>query len=115
MLLDWYRANLKAEIPPLIAAWEPVLGVTVADWGVRRMKTKWGSCTPDAGRIWVNLELAKKPPRCLTYIVVQEMVHLIERTHNDAFIALMDRHLPKWRLLRDELNAAPLAHAEWGY
>jgi len=115
VVLDWYRAQLKEAIPPLIARWEEVMGVNVAAWGVRRMKTKWGSCTPDARRIWLNLELIKKPPACLEYIVVHEMAHLIERTHNDAFVALMDRHLPQWRLLRDQLNAAPLAHAEWGY
>jgi len=115
VLLAWYRAQLKEAVPSLIAQWEPALGVTVAGWGVRRMKTRWGSCNPDAGRIWLNLELAKKPPRCLEYIVVHEMVHLRERHHNARFVALMDEALPQWRLLRDALNQAPLAHAEWKY
>jgi predicted metal-dependent hydrolase len=79
------------------------------------MKTKWGSCTIPARRILVNLELVKKPVRCLEYIIVHELIHLHERHHNDRFIALMDRHLPNWRKIRDHLNAAPLAHESWGY
>jgi len=79
------------------------------------MKTKWGSCNPKAARIWVNLELAKKPIQCLDYIVLHEMVHLIERKHGDEFRKLMDHSLPQWRLIRDELNSAPLAHETWSY
>jgi len=115
VVLAWYRARLKEAVPPLIAHWEPVIGVEVADWGVKRMKTKWGSCTAEAHRIWVNLELIKKPPRCLEYIIVHEMIHFLERRHNDTFVAYMDKFLPQWRLLRDQLNQAPLAHAEWRY
>ena len=85
VLMNWYRKELKARIPPLIKKWEAVLGVQVADLGVKRMKTKWGSCNIEARRIWLNLELAKKPVQCLEYIVVHEMVHLIERSHNDDF------------------------------
>ena len=115
VLHRWYRAQLKALIPPLLEKWQPVLGVQAADWGIKRMKTKWGSCNVSARRIWFNLELAKKPVRCLEYITVHELVHLLERHHNDRFTALMDRFLPQWRLYRDELNRAPLAHETWSY
>jgi predicted metal-dependent hydrolase len=114
-LLAWYRRQLKAAIPPLIARWEPIIGVDVADWRVKRMKTKWGTCTIEARRIWLNLELVKKPPQCLEYIIVHEMVHLLERHHNERFVAYMDEFMPQWRLLRDELNQAPLAHETWDY
>jgi hypothetical protein len=115
VLVEWYRERLKEAIPPLIAKWEPTVGVEVADWGVKRMKTKWGSCTVEARRIWLNLELVKKPPQCLEYIVVHEMVHLLERLHSERFVALMDEFMPQWRLRRDALNEAPLAHEEWEY
>jgi hypothetical protein len=111
----WYRRQLKAAIPPLIAKWEPQLGVEVADWRVKRMKTRWGTCTVEARRIWLNLELVKKPPQCLDYIVLHEMLHLLERHHNARFVAYMDEFMPQWRLRRDELNAAPLAHETWEY
>ena len=115
VLLAWYRRQLKAAIPPLIAKWEAIIGVDVADWGVKRMKTKWGTCIIEARRIWLNLELVKKPPQCLEYITVHEMVHLLERHHNEHFVAYMDKFMPQWRLFRDELNKAPLAHATWEY
>jgi predicted metal-dependent hydrolase len=115
VLLEWYRAQLKAAVPPLLAKWEPVVGVQVADWRIRRMKTKWGTCTIEARRIWLNLELAKRSVRCLEYIIVHEMVHLLERGHTERFTAYMDRFLPQWRLLRDELNRGPLAHETWDY
>ena len=112
---EWYRARLKEAIPPLIAKWEPVVGVEVADWRVKRMKTRWGTCTAEAGRIWLNLELVKKPVRCLEYVIVHEMMHLLERLHGERFVALMDEAMPQWRLHREQLNQAPLAHAEWEY
>lgn len=115
VLHGWYRRQLKERIPELIKVWEPVIGVDVADWRIRRMRTRWGSCTVEARRIWLNLELAKKPTVCLEYILVHEMVHLLERRHNDRFRELMDRLMPQWRLYRDELNRAPLAHEDWGY
>jgi len=114
-LHQWYRARLRELIPPLLAKWEASIGVEVADWGIKKMKTKWGACSAGSRRIWLNLELAKKPLRCLEYLIVHELVHFIERHHNDRFVSLMDRHLPDWRLRRDELNAAPLAHEHWGY
>jgi predicted metal-dependent hydrolase len=115
ILHRWYRQQLKELIPPLLEKWHSVLGVQVADWGIKKMKTKWGTCSVGARRIWLNLELAKKPVQCLEYIVVHELVHLIERPHNDRFISIMDKHLPQWRLRRQELNAGPLAQEAWDY
>jgi len=115
VLQRWYRRQLKAMIPPLLEEWQPVVGVQVADWGIKKMKTKWGSCNKDARRIWLNLELAKKPPQCLGYIVVHEMVHLLERHHNDRFTEHMDKFMPLWRLFRSELNRGPLRHETWDY
>ncbi|MGD0779061.1 MAG: SprT family zinc-dependent metalloprotease [Candidatus Solibacter sp.] len=112
---SWYRQQLKALIPPLIAQWEAAMGVRVAEWGVKQMKTKWGAGNIEARRIWLNLELAKKPVQCLEYIIVHEMAHLLERHHNDRFTKLMDSFLPQWRLQRAELNRAPLGHATWKY
>lgn len=113
VLEDWYREQLRARIPALIARWEPKIGKSVPHWHIKRMKTKWGSCNPDAGRLWFNVELARKHPLCLEYIVVHEMAHLIERSHGERFTNLMDELLPDWRTRRDELNRAPLAHEEW--
>jgi predicted metal-dependent hydrolase len=109
ILHRWYRQQLKELIPPLLEKWQLTLGIQVADWRTKKMKTKWGTCSVEARRIWLNLELAKKPVQCLEYIVVHELVHLIERHHNDRFVSIMDKHLPQWRLQRQELNAAPLA------
>ncbi len=111
----WYRQQLKELIPPLLEKWQSALGIQVADWRIKKMKTKWGTCSVGARRIWLNLELAKKPVQCLEYIVVHELVHLIERHHNDRFISIMDKHLPQWRLHRQKLNAGPLAQEAWDY
>ena len=102
-------------IPRLLDKWQTKVGAQVTAWGVKKMKTKWGSCNVDSRRVWLNLELAKKPPRCLEYIVVHELVHLLERHHNERFTALMDGLLPGWRMRRRELNASPLAHDTWTY
>ncbi len=114
-LIAWYRQQLKEAIPPLIAKWETIIGEEVAEWGVKRMKTRWGSCNIKARRIWLNLELIKKPGCCLEYIIVHEMVHLLERLHNDRFVTYMDEFMPRWRRCQDELNKAPLAYANLGY
>jgi predicted metal-dependent hydrolase len=106
---------MKSLVPDLITRWQPVIGVRVADWGIKKMKTRWGSCNVRDQRVWLNLELAKKPPHCLEYVLVHEMVHLLERHHNERFKALMDQFMPQWRLYRDKLNQAPLAHEEWAY
>lgn len=112
LLQGWYRKRLKEMIPSLIEKWQERLGVQVAAWGIRKMKTKWGSCNVEKRSILINLELAKKPPQCLEYIVVHELVHLLERKHSDRFQSLMDYHLPVWRLTKDELNRFPLDHEE---
>lgn len=112
---DWYRRELKRVAPLLLEKWEPVVGAEVASVGIKKMRTRWGSCSGDARRVWLNLELAKKPPRCVEYVLVHEMVHLLERRHSDRFRDLMDGLMPQWRLYRDELNRSPLAHENWTY
>lgn len=113
VLHDFYRAELKRLVPELLEKWQPKLGVEVRAWGIKRMKTKWGTCNIDARRIWLNLELAKKPVQCLEYILVHELAHLHERHHNERFTALLDENLPHWRLLREELNQSMLAEEQW--
>ena len=112
---NWYREQLKQAVPPLIGTWEPRIGVNVERFFVQRMKTKWGSCSPSTRSIRLNTDLAKKPPQCLEYIIVHEMVHLLEPTHNSRFIGLMGRFLPQWQMYRDELNRLPVRHEHWVY
>jgi len=115
VLESWYRRQLKEMVEQLVGEWREKIGVDVMNVTIRKMKTKWGSCTPATRSIRINLELAKKPPECLEYIVVHELAHLLEPSHNKHFIALLDHHLPKWRFYRDELNSLPIAHEEWRY
>ena len=115
LLTDWYRKEMKRILPGIVQKWEIKSGLEVASFGIKRMKTKWGSCNPCHKRIWLNLELIKKPINCLEYIVVHEMVHFLEHTHNDNFIAYMDRIMPQWRTFRNDLNRSPLAHENWEY
>jgi predicted metal-dependent hydrolase len=115
LMYRWYRRELRAILPELIKKWERRMQLQVSDLRIKRMKTMWGSCNPAAKRIWLNLELAKKPEACLEYILVHEMAHFLERTHNDKFICILDKYMPQWCLLRKELNKAPLAHEDWGY
>ena len=115
ILDEWYRRLLKETVPSLIEKWEKKMNVQVNEFGIKKMKTKWGTCNRKAKRIWLNLELAKKPAECLEYIVVHEMVHLLERNHNDRFIALMTEFIPKWRFYKDELNRLPVSHVDWHY
>lgn len=115
ILEAWYRENLKQTVPALIKKWQSRMGVQVKRYYMQRMKTKWGSCSFHSGSIRINTELAKKPLACLEYIVVHEMTHLLEPTHNSRFIALMDQFMPKWRFYRDELNRLPVRHEDWGY
>lgn len=115
MIQEWYRARLKARIEPLIISWQEAIGVHINDWAVKQMKTKWGTCNIVAKRIWINLELAKKPDDCLEYIIVHELMHLLEKHHNDRFKSLMDRYLPDWRVRKERLNKLPLSHEEWEY
>lgn len=111
----WYREQIRQAAPALIAQWEARMGVKVERFFVQRMKTRWGSCKHQVGHIRLNTELAKKPKECLEYIIVHEMAHLLEPTHNARFVDIMDRFLPHWKQLRDELNRAPLGHVEWVY
>lgn len=111
----WYREKLKATASALILKWEPLLGVKVQTLFIRKMKTKWGSCSPSSKSIRLNTDLAKKPPECLEYIVVHEMVHLLEPTHNKRFVSLMDQFMPKWRFYKEELNKLPVRHETWIY
>ncbi len=111
----WYRDQLRTAVPPLIAKWEPILGVKVARFFVQQMKTKWGSCVPVPCHIRLNTELAKKPHECLEYVVLHEMVHLLEPTHNAQFVALMDRFMPRWQYHRQALNRLPVRHEQWEY
>lgn len=99
----------------MVEKWQRVVGVEAKQWAIKKMKTKWGACNADACRIWLNLELAKKPVPCLEYIIVHELVHLVERHHGDRFNTLMNEFLPQWKARRAELNAAPLAHETWSY
>ncbi len=112
---EWYREQIKQAAPDLIAKWEPILGVKVSAFFVQKMKTLWGSCNVRRRTLRLNSELAKKPPECLEYIVVHEMVHLLERSHGPRFVALMDQHLPKWRSCKADLNRLPIRHEDWVY
>jgi len=115
VLYDWYRSRLKEMVPELLEKWEQIIGIKSTAWDVKRMKTKWGTCNIKAKRIWLNLELVKKPVHCLEYIIAHELVHLLERHHNDRFTALMNQFMPLWRQYREELNRGPLEYGEWEY
>ena len=115
VLDGWYRQQVREAVPALLAKWEPQLNVNVNRVFVQRMKTKWGSCPPESGYIRINTDLAKKPAECLEYIVVHELIHLLEPTHNERFIALMALYMPHWQQLRMQLNRLPVRHEDWGY
>lgn len=115
IIQEWYRQQLKDAIPPLLKKWVPIIGVLPSAVTVRKMKTQWGSCSPGPATIRINLELAKKPPKCLEYIVVHELVHLREPTHNVRFRAFVDQFMPSWSHRRDELNSLPVPHEYWRY
>jgi len=112
---EWYRAQLKQAVTLLLTKWEPLIGVKVERLFVQRMKTKWGSCTPKSGNIRLNTDLAKKPRECLEYVLVHEMVHILEPTHNARFVSLMDSFVPRWQFYREELNRLPVRHEHWDY
>ena len=115
ILDEWYRQRLKEIVPGIIIRWEKAIDVDVKAFGIKKMKTKWGSCNPKAGRIWLNLELAKRPMPCIEYVTVHEMVHLLERKHGERFRAHMDELMPTWGYYREELNKGPLSHQDWSY
>jgi len=104
VLERWYRQLLTEQIPIIVEQWQPIMDVRVAEWRIKRMKTRWGTCNIGDRRIWLSLALATQPPECLEYVVVHEMVHLLERRHNARFHAFMDRFLPDWRERRSRLN-----------
>ncbi len=112
---EWYRAQLKQAVTLLLPKWEPLIGVKVERLFVQRMKTKWGSCTPKSGNIRLNTDLAKKPRECLEYVLVHEMVHILEPTHNARFVSLMDSFVPRWQFYREALNRLPVRHEHWDY
>lgn len=111
----WYRIQIRQVLPALIEKWQAILGVEPAGYYVQRMRTRWGSCNPTARTIRLNTDLAKKPQECLEYIVVHELVHLLEPSHNARFVALMDKYMPRWQDHRAALNRLPVRHEEWGY
>jgi predicted metal-dependent hydrolase len=113
VVLKLYRQELRIQAAPLIERWAAKMKVPAPAWGIKRRKTKWGNCNIAARRIWLNLELIKKPPQTLEYIVVHELMHFFERRHSDRFVELMNMALPHWRIVRDELNAEPLSHESW--
>jgi predicted metal-dependent hydrolase len=115
LMYRWYRQELRNVLPVLVTKWEKKMRLKANELRIKRLKTMWGSCNPTAKRIWFNLELAKKSELCVEYIIVHELAHLIERNHGDRFIKLMDRFMPQWRSIREELNKSPLAHENWSY
>lgn len=115
VLDEWYRATLKHAAQPLVAKWEPLIGVKISRFFVQRLKTRWGSCNPEAQSIRLNTDLAKKPRGCLEYVIVHELTHLVEPTHSSRFVTLMDQFMPSWQFYRSELNELPVSHEEWKY
>ncbi len=112
---EWYRGRLREKAEPMISQWEPRLGVKVNRLFIQRMKTRWGSCNPERGYVRLNTHIAKKPVQCLEYLLVHEMLHMIEPTHNASFKALLDKHMPQWEDLRRLMNRLPVSHEEWRY
>ncbi len=112
---DWYRTALRPVLGDLLEKWSNKIGVRPASWGIKRMKTRWGTCQQEAERIWLNLELAKKPFTCIEYVVVHELLHLIEKKHNERFLDMLTDYLPAWRSSKEELNRFILASEKWNH
>lgn len=104
ILNDWYREQLKSRLSVVIQQCEKIVGVRADEYRIKNMRTKWGTCNTDKKRIWLNLQLAKKTPECLTYVVIHELVHLLERSHNRRFQKYMDSFFPQWRVVKESLN-----------
>lgn len=115
ILDEWYRQNLKEILPGIISQYEKIMKVAVNEFGIKKMRTRWGTCSRVPKRIWLNLELAKKPREHIEYIVVHEMTHFLERRHNERFVTFMDQFLTKWRFYKEGLNRIPLRHENWSY
>lgn len=115
ILEAWYREQTKSAVSELLDKWQPIIGVRAGRLHVQRMRTKWGSCNPKTGLIRLNTDLAKKPPQCLEYILVHELTHLLEPSHNARFQGLLDGFMPQWRQVKSELNRLPVRHEDWDY
>ena len=102
---EWYRAELKSKLPSIVEKWESIIGVKANEVNIKNMRTRWGTCNTETKRVWINLQLAKKPVECLEYIVIHELVHLREKNHTKAFVEQMDKYMPDWRVVKDELNS----------
>jgi predicted metal-dependent hydrolase len=113
IMSDWYRSQLRSVAKGLIEKWLKIMGISLNEWGIKRMKTRWGTCNQKAGRIWLNLELVKKPLYCTEYVVVHELLHLVEKKHNDRFVALITKYVPKWKSIKEELNRFILSSENW--
>ena len=109
---EWYRELLKAEIARLLPKWEKATGLKATGWQTKYMTTRWGTCNTKTGKIWLNLQLAKKTPECLEYVILHELVHLVEKTHNERFVSLMDKYMPMWREVKTTLNGQTLDYME---
>ena len=115
VMIEWYRKGLRNVAADRIEQWQQRISVRVNAWGIKRMKTRWGTCNPMSGRIWLDLELAKKREHCLDFIIAHELTHLLERNHNERFKLHMDAFLPQWRQYKEELNRTILSHENWVY
>ncbi len=115
VMTEWYRTELRNITVHLLNKWQKKIGIKPNSWRIKRMKTRWGTCNQSAGRITINLELAKKPISCVEYVVVHELLHLIEKKHNENFVQMMTKYLPKWRSEKEELNRFILSHEKWSY
>jgi predicted metal-dependent hydrolase len=111
---EWHKSLLHNVVPPLIQKWQAKMGVEISEYFLQRMKTKWGSCNHQAQNIRLNTELVKKPKDLLEYVIVHELAHLIEPTHSDRFVAILNNHYPTWREARAELNELSLSAEVWG-
>lgn len=113
IMQNWYRDELRKFLDKAIDKWEKKIGVKTDRWGIRRMKTRWGTCNHKQNNIWLNLELAKKPESCIEYVVLHELLHLIEEKHSEIFTVLLNKYMPKWKSEKEELNRLILSHEEW--
>jgi predicted metal-dependent hydrolase len=109
---EWYRRQLKSEVARALPKWEKLTGLKAASWQTKYMTTRWGTCNTVTQKIWFNLQLAKKTPPCLEYIILHELIHLIEKKHNDRFVSMMDKYMPMWREVRATLNGQTLDYME---
>ena len=112
---EWLRNRMRNNLTGLITKWEGIIEVSASHYGIKRMRTKWGSCNSEQKRIWLNLELAKKSPQCLEYVLVHEIIHILEPKHSERFFSLLDEYMPSWRTHKENLDKPPLVHVDWDY